>query len=88
MAIWLEWKDPTKIWVVSGNSFFEKYMGIFYPTTAIMTGNGWKAWFWEVPWLGGSKPKEIAPIIFAIPNKKCWKVNKSLKDNAWVGKVN
>jgi hypothetical protein len=60
---------PYKNLVGSGNSFFEEYKDIFYLATAITTGNGWKACFWEAPWLGGRKPKEIAPIIFDIPKR-------------------
>jgi hypothetical protein len=62
-------------------------MNIFYAATEITLGNGLKAPFWEAPWLQGRKPKEIAPLIFAISGRKTWKVAQAMKDNAWVGMI-
>jgi hypothetical protein len=40
---WLEWKDPTKIWVGSGNPCSEQDMELFYAATTITVGNGMKS---------------------------------------------
>jgi hypothetical protein len=61
-------------------------MKIFYAVTQITVGSGHKTPFWEAPWLHGRKPKDLAPLIFAISKRKSWKVNQAMKDNAWVGK--
>jgi hypothetical protein len=46
-----------------------------------------KELFWETPWLHGQKPKDIAPLIYAISTRKIWKVCQPMRANAWVGKV-
>jgi hypothetical protein len=35
----------------------------------------------------GRKKKDIAPLSFAISQRKSWKVNQSMEENAWVEKV-
>ena len=85
---WVEWKDPTRLWVGLGNPCSEVDMDLFYSTTVITVGNGGKTPFWEAPWLRGKKPKDIAPLIFAASKRKKWVVRDALRDNAWVRQIN
>jgi hypothetical protein len=84
---WLEWKDPSKIWVGSGNPCSDHDMEIFYAATTITLGNGKKTPFWFAPWLEGRKPIDIASLIFAISKRKNWKVSQALCEDAWVTKI-
>jgi hypothetical protein len=67
---WLEWEDPNKIWVGSGNPCTEQDMELFYTATIITVGNGMKTPFWHAPWLEGKRPIDIAPLIFASSKRK------------------
>jgi hypothetical protein len=62
-------------------------MEFFYTATSIKVGNGKKTPFWQAPWLGGRKPIDIAPLIFASSKRKNWKVAQALNGNAWISKV-
>jgi hypothetical protein len=84
---WLEWKDPNKIWVGSGNPCSFEDMELFYASTSIDIGNGHKAPFWHSPWLHNRKPIEIAPLIYNISKRKNWKVHLALSNNNWVKKI-
>jgi hypothetical protein len=84
---WLQWKDPSKIWARSGHPCTKEDMDIFYAVTTITIGNGCKTPFSDAPWLGGRKPIDIAPLIFAIIKRKTWKVNQAMKENAWIRKI-
>jgi hypothetical protein len=84
---WLEWMDPNKIWVGQGNPCSEKDMDIFYAATTISVGNGQRMPFWNALWLGGRKPKDISPLIYASSKEKKWKVHQGMNLNAWVGNI-
>jgi hypothetical protein len=62
-------------------------MDIFYAATTITLGIGYMPLFWHAPWLHGRKPKEIAPIFFALSKRKMWSVSQALHEGAWIGKV-
>jgi hypothetical protein len=47
--VWLEWKDPNKIWIGSGNPCSEQDMVLFYAAATITAGNGLKTPFWFAP---------------------------------------
>jgi hypothetical protein len=61
-------------------------MEVFYAATQIIIGNGCKTPFWEAPSLMGESLR-ILCLSFSPFQKKAWKVNQAMKDNAWVGKV-
>ena len=62
-------------------------MDLFHTATFITIGNGLKTPFRHAPWLEGSKPKNIAPLIFECSNKKNCSVGDAMNSNAWVGNV-
>ena len=78
------WKDPSKLWIGLGNPCSEMDMNLFYASTVITLGNGGKTPFWDAPWLGGKRPKDIAPLIFAACKRKKWCVREAMRDKAWV----
>jgi hypothetical protein len=84
---WLEWKDPSKIWVGYGNPCSEDDMEIFYAATTITLGNGKKTPFWQAPWLHGRKPIDVAPLIYAVSKRKNWKVSHAMNGEAWISKI-
>jgi hypothetical protein len=53
-------------------------MALFYECTTITIFNGKRTPFWHSPWLGGHKPKDIAPSIFTIPKHKNVTVHMAL----------
>jgi hypothetical protein len=70
-----------------GNPCDEVDMDFFYASTTITIGNGKIARFWDSSWLNGSKPKDIAPLIYEVSTRKRWNVNQALLDHAWVKKI-
>jgi hypothetical protein len=84
---WLEWRDPTKLWVGMGNPCNDVDMSLFYSATTISIGGGEIAPFWDSPWLGGEKPKDIAPLIYEASNKKRCTVAQALHDRGWVSNI-
>jgi hypothetical protein len=84
---WLEWKDPSKIWVGSKNPCTTEDMDIVYVATTIMVGNGNKTPFLYAPWIEWRKSIEVAPLVFSSSKRKNWKVTQALYGNTWVGKV-
>jgi hypothetical protein len=78
---WFEWVDPKKLWVGMGNPCNSVDMSLFYACTTITIGNGKIAPFWDLPWLNGMMPKDIAPLIFEASTRNKWKVNQALHNN-------
>jgi hypothetical protein len=64
-----------------GNPCNKVDMSLFYAATTIFIGNGEIAPFWDLSWLGGEKPKDIAPLIYeASKKKKCtWRKPCTIK---------
>jgi hypothetical protein len=67
---WLEWKDPSKIWVGYDNPFSKEDMDLFYGATTIILGNGNKTPFWHSPWLEGRYPKMLHQIFLNFAKGK------------------
>ena len=63
-------------------------MALFYECTSITVGNGQRASFWHSPWIGGRKPKDIPPSIFAISNHKNDTIHRALDLNKWIANIN
>lgn len=86
--IWYEWKEPTKLWVGSGNPCDEMDMKLFYASSIIIVGNGAHTPFWHAPWVQDRKPKDIAPLIYEASSRKRWKLREAINDDdAWVRKI-
>jgi hypothetical protein len=62
-------------------------MEFFYAATIITVGDGRTAKIWQTPWLHGRKPKDIAPLIFAISSRKSFMVREGLTNNFWIAKI-
>lgn len=84
---WFEWKEPTKLWVGSGNPCDEMDKNLFYASSTIIVGNGARTPFWDSPWVQGRKSKDIALLIYEASSRINWKLREAIKDDAWVGKV-
>jgi hypothetical protein len=63
-------------------------MDFFYAATTITIGDGHIASFWHAPWIEGRKPKDIAPSIFAISERKNFTVSKGIHQDFWISKIN
>jgi hypothetical protein len=85
--LWLEWKANDKIWVGFGNPCNDNDMDILYAATTITLGNGCKTPFWHAAWLGGRKPKDVAPKIFELCKRKKWTVSQALHHDEWIRKL-
>ena len=42
----------------------------------------------DAPWLNGSKPIDIAPLIYKISTRKNWNVKQALHEDGWISKIN
>jgi hypothetical protein len=62
-------------------------MELFYAATTITLGNGKKTPFWHAPWLNGTRPIDIAPLIYESSKRKNWKVAQALDQEAWIDKI-
>jgi hypothetical protein len=62
-------------------------MNLFYAATKISVGNGAKTPFWDVPWLDGENPKEIAPLIYMSSKRKSWNVKAAMHNHEWAAKI-
>jgi hypothetical protein len=84
---WYEWTEPDRAWVGLGNPCDGKDMELFYASINLSIGDGKTAKFWHSPWLGGFKPKDIAPSILAISKKKNFTVRKALDHDFWISNL-
>jgi len=82
--LWQEWKSEGKAWIGLGNPCDETDMLLFAAATSISLGDGSKTDFWNSAWIGGCRPKDIAPDIFAISRKKNQKIKDALTDDTWL----
>jgi hypothetical protein len=62
-------------------------MSLFYASINLTIGDGKTAIFWYSPWLGGVKPKDIAPSIINISKKKNFTVHKGLEHDYWISNI-
>jgi hypothetical protein len=84
----LEWTDPGRPWVGLGNPCDKEDMDVFYSCITIAIGNVRTTKFRHSPWLGGIKPKDIAPSILEISKLKILLVHKALQHDFWVANLN
>lgn len=85
--LWGEWLTPIKPWVGLGTPCDRHDRDIFAASTKVVIGDGTRATFWESTWLDGLRPKDIAPKIFELSNRKNCSVQKALLNNFWVSQV-
>jgi hypothetical protein len=86
--IWNEWSEDPKPWVGLGNPCNEHGHDIFEAATKVTIGNGKRALFWELSWLDGMRPKDIAPLIFDISKKKKCLISKAMDTEFWISQIN
>lgn len=63
--LWHEWTAPDKAWVGTGTPCDDTDRLLFRACTMITVGNGHKTRFWWDAWVQGTRPKDIAPGLFA-----------------------
>jgi hypothetical protein len=76
--LWYEWKEEKKPWVRLGNPCTSSDRELFGAATCVTIGNGKKTLFWEAAWLDGMRPKDVAPLIFKLSQRKNTTVCKAL----------
>jgi hypothetical protein len=82
--LWQEWTSPEKAWIGTGVPCDEGDKTLFASCTSITIGDGSRASFWHSGWLQGSRPKDIAPLLFAKSRKKRRNVASAIHENTWV----
>ena len=60
----------------------------FNAATSIMLQNGEKDLFWYSIWLDGKWPKDLAPLIFTISERKNRNVQSTLANKTWIRNIN
>uniref|UniRef100_A0A453EVM2 Reverse transcriptase zinc-binding domain-containing protein n=1 Tax=Aegilops tauschii subsp. strangulata TaxID=200361 RepID=A0A453EVM2_AEGTS len=85
--LWFNWQDPLKPWSGLGTPCDNNDRNIFASASKVLVGDGLRATFWESAWLDGIRPKDIAPKIYDISNKKNCSVHKALLNGYWISQV-
>lgn len=57
---------------------------LFHISTRVLLGNGWKARFWDSPWLDGAAPCDLAPTLYKLAWRKNLSVADELRDGNWM----
>jgi hypothetical protein len=86
--LWHEWDEEAKPWCGLGTPCTTQDSDLFAAATKVTIGNGKKALFWEAAWINGRRPKDIAPLIFDVSERKKITIHKALEENSWVSQVN
>jgi hypothetical protein len=68
--LWQQWTAPDKAWAGMEVPCDEADRLLFANYTRITLGDVNKASFWNSGWLQGSRPKGVAPLLFAQTRKK------------------
>jgi hypothetical protein len=84
---WL-WDDEPKPCVGLGNPCSASDKDLFAAATKFTIGNMKRALFWEASWINGSRPKDIAPLIFDLSKTKRCAVAKALEEDLWLSQIN
>jgi hypothetical protein len=86
--LWQEWTSEDKAWINTAHPCDETDKLLFTAATSICLGDGQKTNFWNSGWLGGCRPKDIAPNVFAISTKKNRNVKEALHQNTRIRDLN
>jgi hypothetical protein len=57
---------------------------LFFSSTTISVGNEKCTPFWEVRWLQGMAPKELAPSLFQVTKFKNRTIHAKLQNQSWI----
>jgi hypothetical protein len=85
--LWNEWDDDAKPWVGLGNTCTPSSGDLFAMATKVIIGMGRKLSF-GIFLDYGTRPKDIAPLIFDLSKRKICTIDKDLEDNFWVTQIN
>ena len=71
--LWQEWHTYNKLW-----------SGLEISCTTVTIGNGKMARFWHHVWLDGEAPRNLAPQLFDLVQRKNKTVAQELTNNSWI----
>ncbi|KAF0899989.1 hypothetical protein E2562_026231 [Oryza meyeriana var. granulata] len=44
--------------------------------------------FWDLAWMNGNRPKDLAPLVFAISKKKSRTLQQAIQGETWIQDLN
>jgi hypothetical protein len=68
--LWHAWMDEAKPWIGLGNPCTTQDKELFATAIKVTIGDGKRASFWEIPWLDGRCPMDIAPLVYERSKQK------------------
>jgi len=79
-----EWHADNKPWSSLEIPCTEMDRLFFNASTTITIGNGKKTRFWHHAWLDGEAPRNLAPHLFELVQRKHKTVAQELANNSWI----
>jgi hypothetical protein len=86
--LWQEWASTARFWTASELPYMTKDRQLFAATTLISVGDRTKVSFWKVAWAQGLRPKDIAPLIFNVPQRKNNSLSEAMLNHTWIRDLN
>ena len=82
--LWQKWHAENKPWAGLEIPCTEMDRLLFNASTTITIGNGKKTRFWHHAWLDGEAPRNLAPHLFELVQRKHKIVAQELANNSWI----
>ena len=82
--LWQKWHAKNKPWASLEIHCTEMDRLLFNASTTITIGNGKKTRFWHHAWLDGEAPRNLAPHLFELVQRKHKTVAQDLANNSWI----